>query len=96
MSKKKLLDLKIELAKRGLSQAALARAIGRSPSHLSRIIRGISRACLSDKRRISEYLGVKQSQLFRPHHRHTVEASSVTPAFSSGQPRHNPISEESR
>jgi len=94
--RKKLLNLKIELVKRGLSQAALARAIGRSPSQLSRVIRGISRPRLRDKKRISEFLGIKQSQLFRPHRRRNIEPSPENPTVASQQflCDHNSISED--
>lgn len=96
--RKKLLVLKIELVKQGLSQAALARAIGRSPSQVSRIIRGISRPRLRDKERISKFLGLKQSQLFHSHRRRSVEASSETPVVESEQSHrnHNSNLEESR
>jgi len=96
--RKKLLNLKIELVKRSLSQAALARAIGRSPSQVSRMIRGISRPRLLDKERISEFLGLKQSQLFRSHRRRKVEASLETRVVPSEKAHHdhNSMSEESR
>jgi transcriptional regulator with XRE-family HTH domain len=71
--RKRLLDLKIELVKRGLSQAALARAVGRSPSQISRVIRGISRPRVRDKKRIAEFLGVEQARLFRVHRRRKIE-----------------------
>lgn len=91
--RKKLLDLKIELVKRGLSQAALARAIGRSPSQVSRMMRGISRPRLRDKRQIAEFLGLKLSQLFGTHRRRSVQES---PNTAAAQPRcdHNSIPED--
>jgi transcriptional regulator with XRE-family HTH domain len=82
--RKKLLALKIELVKRCLSQAALARAIGRSPSQVSRIIRGVNRPQVQDKKRISEFLGLEQSELFAHRHRRRIiapKAPASTPSI---------------
>ena len=60
----KLMRLRVELVKRDMSQAALARAVGRSPSHICRIILGRIRARAKDRRRIAEALAVTEAALF--------------------------------
>jgi len=59
-----LLKLRIELLKRDLTQADLARGIGRSPAHVSRILSGRIRARARDRRRIVQFLGLPKSKLF--------------------------------
>ena len=60
----KLVRLKVELVKRGLTQAALALAIDRSPSYVCRVILGRVRAHARDRRRIAKTLGVAEPELF--------------------------------
>jgi transcriptional regulator with XRE-family HTH domain len=59
-----LLPLKIEILRRGISQAKLAQAIGRTPAHVSRLIRGRVRVRARDRRLIASFLGVSQARLF--------------------------------
>jgi transcriptional regulator with XRE-family HTH domain len=59
-----LVRLKIVILRRGISQAKLAQAIGRTPAHVSRLIRGRVRVRARDRRRISGFLGVSETQLF--------------------------------
>jgi transcriptional regulator with XRE-family HTH domain len=59
-----LLPLKIAILRRGISQAKLAQAIGRTPAHVSRLIRGHVKARARDRRRITHFLGVAESELF--------------------------------
>ena len=59
-----LLDLKIEILRRGISQAKLAQAIGRNPAHVSRMIRGRIRLRARDRRRIASFLAVSEAKLF--------------------------------
>jgi transcriptional regulator with XRE-family HTH domain len=60
----KLLRLKVELVKRNLTQAALARAIDRSPSYVCRVILGRVRARARDRKRIAKTLGIAEPELF--------------------------------
>jgi transcriptional regulator with XRE-family HTH domain len=60
----KLVRLKVELVKRGLTQAELARAIDRSPSYVCRAILGRVRARARDRKRIAETLGIAETELF--------------------------------
>ncbi len=62
--RKVLTELKIALFRRGLSQAALARALGVHPSRVSRLIQGRVPARARERRLIAEALGVPQGQLF--------------------------------
>lgn len=59
-----LVRLKIALLRRGISQVQLAKAIGRTPAHISRLIRGHVRARARDRRRIASFFGVVESKLF--------------------------------
>ena len=59
-----LVRLKVALLKRGLKQGELARAIGRTPAHVSRLIRGHVRIRARDRRRIASFLGVSEARLF--------------------------------
>jgi transcriptional regulator with XRE-family HTH domain len=59
-----LLHLKIAILQRGISQAKLAQAIGRTPAHVSRLIHGHVRARARDRRRISAFLGTPEGDLF--------------------------------
>jgi transcriptional regulator with XRE-family HTH domain len=59
-----LFPLKIEILRRGISQAKLAQAIGRTPAHVSRLIRGRVRVRARDRRRIANFLGVSEVRLF--------------------------------
>lgn len=59
-----LVRLKIALLRRGISQIQLARAIGRTPAHVSRLIRGHVRPRARDRRRIASFLSVSETQLF--------------------------------
>jgi len=59
-----LVRLKIALLRRGTSQVELARAIGRTPAHVSRLIRGHVRVRARDRRRIASFLGITEAQLF--------------------------------
>jgi transcriptional regulator with XRE-family HTH domain len=63
------LKLKIELFNRGISQAELARGIGRSAAHVCRIIRGLTRPDMHDKELIAEFLGVELATVFHVHRR---------------------------
>jgi len=56
--------LKLALFTREITQAELARAIGKSPSHVCRIIRGVVRARKRDRDRIAEFLGARVVELF--------------------------------
>ncbi len=59
-----LVRLKIALLRRGISQVELARAIGRTPAHVSRLIRGHVRLRARDRRRIALFLGVAERAIF--------------------------------
>jgi transcriptional regulator with XRE-family HTH domain len=59
-----LVRLKVVLLKRGLKQGELARAIGRTPAHVSRLIHGHARLRSRDRRRIASFLGVSAVLLF--------------------------------
>jgi transcriptional regulator with XRE-family HTH domain len=59
-----LVRVKIVILRRGISQAKLAQAIGRTPAHVSRLIRGHVRPRARDRRRIASFLGVSEAQLF--------------------------------
>lgn len=53
------------LKERGGNQRALARELGISPSHLSRILRGIDRLGIDNALRISKALRVPMEDLFK-------------------------------
>jgi transcriptional regulator with XRE-family HTH domain len=72
------LKLKVQLIERGITQVDLARGIGRSPAHVCRIVRGITRPRARDRKLIAAFLGVEQEQLFRVHRRRKIE-----PTFSA-------------
>jgi len=59
-----LVQLKIALMRRRVSQTALAQAINRTPAHVSRLIRGHIRARARDRRKIASFLGVSEKRLF--------------------------------
>jgi transcriptional regulator with XRE-family HTH domain len=60
----RLLRLKFALFQKQISQAQLAREIGRTPAHVSRIVRGRVKPRARDRRRISSFLGISEAQLF--------------------------------
>ena len=62
-----LVDLKIAILQRGISQAALAQAIGRTPAHVSRLIHGRVRIRAHDRRQIAAFLGVAEAKVFLRH-----------------------------
>ncbi len=59
-----LVQLKIALLQRELKQGELARAIGRTPAHVSRLIRGRVRLRARDRRRIAQFLSIAEERLF--------------------------------
>jgi transcriptional regulator with XRE-family HTH domain len=59
-----LVRLKIVILRRGISQAKLAQSIGRTPAHVSRLIRGRVRLRARDRRRIAHFLGIAETKLF--------------------------------
>jgi transcriptional regulator with XRE-family HTH domain len=59
-----LVRLKVVLLKHGLKQGELARAIGRTPAHVSRLIRGHAKPRTRDRRRIACFLGITEAELF--------------------------------
>ncbi len=59
-----LVQLKIVLLRRKISQIELARGIDRTASHVSRLMRGHVKARARDRRRIANFLGVSEKQLF--------------------------------
>jgi len=59
-----LIQLKLALLERGITQAELARGIRKTPARISRIIRERIKARARDRRLISRFLGVPQSKLF--------------------------------
>jgi transcriptional regulator with XRE-family HTH domain len=59
-----LVALKVLLFRRGISQAKLARESGIDPSRLSRLIHGEATARASERRRISNFLQVHESEIF--------------------------------
>jgi transcriptional regulator with XRE-family HTH domain len=59
-----LVQLKIALLRRGLKQSELARAIGRTPAHVSRLIRGHVLPRARDRRRVAIFLGIAEAELF--------------------------------
>jgi len=59
-----LVQLKIVLLKRGISQTKIASAIGRSAAHVSRVIRGRAKASARDRRLIAEEVGISAAKLF--------------------------------
>jgi transcriptional regulator with XRE-family HTH domain len=64
--------LKVELLRRKISQKELARTLGLSTSHVSRLVRGEARCRARLRRRIAEYLGVPVQKIFmhrRARHR---------------------------
>jgi transcriptional regulator with XRE-family HTH domain len=67
------LKLKIALVEQGLTQADLARGIGRSPAHVCRIIRGLARPRARDRKRIATFLGIQEGELFHLHYRRQIE-----------------------
>ena len=69
--------LKIELLNRGITQAKLACGIGRSPAHVCRIIRGFARLRARDRKRIAEFLGRPETELFHLHRRPRIESRSA-------------------
>ena len=79
-----LVQLKIALLQRELKQGELARAIGRTPAHVSRLIRGRVRLRARDRRRIASFLGVSETQLF-PSTRITARPRSDR-AWIEGRP----------
>ncbi len=58
-----LVRLKIAILRRGISQTKLAQAIGRTPAHVSRLIRGRVRIA-RDRRQIAHFLGMPEADLF--------------------------------
>lgn len=76
-----LIHLKIALLQRELKQGDLARAIGRTPAHVSRLIRGRVRLRARDRRRIAGFLGIAESKLFpqRKQNRKSAESGAETP-----------------
>ena len=56
--------LKIELARRQITQTALAKGVQRSDSQISRIVRGQVRCRARLRRLISSYLGVNEHKIF--------------------------------
>ena len=66
-----LVRLKVALLKRGLKQGELARAIGRTPAHVSRLIHGHARLRSRDRRRIASFLGISAALLFPSRTRST-------------------------
>lgn len=64
MRSKKLLDLRILLLRRGLSQLSLARSVGISASRISRILCGRVSPRARDRRRIAGFLGISEQELF--------------------------------
>ena len=58
--------LKVELLRRKITQKELARTLGLSPSHISRLVRGEARWRARLRRRIAEYLGVPEQKIFMP------------------------------
>ena len=81
--KNRLVELKVALVRRELSQAALARAVGLSPSQMSRILRGVSTPRRRVRKKILEVLGLTHSQLFCSHRPRSLERS---PSVSSIAP----------
>ena len=59
-----LVQLKVALLQREIKQGELARAINRTPAHVSRLIRGRVRLRARDRRRIASFLGVAEVKLF--------------------------------
>lgn len=59
-----LLGLKMLLFQRGISQARLSREIHLDPSRLSRLIHGQAKPRACERRRISQYLHVQESEVF--------------------------------
>lgn len=59
-----LVALKVLLFRQGISQAKLARESGIDPSRLSRLIRGELTARACERRRISQFLQMRESELF--------------------------------
>jgi transcriptional regulator with XRE-family HTH domain len=76
-----LAQLKIALLQRGVNQGELARAIGRTPAHVSRLIRGRVRLRARDRRRIASFLGIAESKLFprKKQNKKSAESSGETP-----------------
>ncbi len=64
MRSKKLLDLRILLLRRGLSQLSLARSVGISASRISRILCGRVSPRARDRRRIAGFLGISERSCF--------------------------------
>jgi transcriptional regulator with XRE-family HTH domain len=76
--RRKLLRLKVLLVERELTQADRARGIGRSPAHVCRIIRGLTRARARDRKRIAAFLGIQEGELFPLHHRREIAPTAST------------------
>jgi transcriptional regulator with XRE-family HTH domain len=60
-----LINLKVLLIKKGISQKRLAQAIGLSSGQLSRMVNEHVKLRTSHRRHIARFLGVAQSELFR-------------------------------
>jgi len=75
---KRNLKLKLELFNRGITQAGLARGIGRSAAHVCRIVRGLARPTTRDRKLIAEFLGVEPADLFHVHRRGKAESNTTT------------------
>lgn len=58
--------LKLHLLRRGLTQRGIAKAIGISEAHLSRIVHGEVRCRARLRRRIAEVLQVRVNEVFPP------------------------------
>ena len=59
-----LVMLKVELIRQRISQRELAKAIGISDTHVSRLILGQSRCRARLRRKICSFLGVSERQVF--------------------------------
>ncbi len=64
-----LIELKVLLVKKGLSQKKLAQAIGLSSGQLSRVMNERVRLRARHRRRIAQFLRVPQSQIVRARKR---------------------------
>jgi transcriptional regulator with XRE-family HTH domain len=74
-----LVRLKIVILRRGISQAKLAQAIGRTPAHVSRLIRGRVRPRTRDRRRIARFLGIAEAKIFPLSSNRKRESSPYRP-----------------
>lgn len=81
-----LANLKIELMRRKITQTVLARAVGISNTHMSRIIRGDARCRARLRRAIAQRLGVRETQIFprRGVHKRESNNSHMRRRQSSG------------